>query len=93
MRIRHVPGDRRPRASATRTAGALVAAATALTMLGAAAPASAATPAPATTISSPARPAARETHGDSHALLYGGFAAALCGLGALAMAAARSRRG
>ncbi|MEV1020444.1 hypothetical protein [Streptomyces sp. NPDC050264] len=29
----------------------------------------------------------------SHALLYGGLAAALCGLGALALAAARSRRG
>ncbi|MFJ8821341.1 hypothetical protein ACIREE_06115 [Streptomyces sp. NPDC102467] len=49
-----------------------------------------------------ARPAPGATHGSelaatgsdgSHALLYGGLALSLCGLGALALAAVRSRRG
>ncbi|MFF1355634.1 hypothetical protein [Streptomyces sp. NPDC058297] len=138
MWLRQVTGERRLRAAATRTAGALVATATALTALGAAAPASADVSPPfakryeaslygdfvtigntvtdcpkaarrggddpCTSVVTPRREQARpvppqESHGPelartggSHTLLHGGLAASLCGLGVLAVAAARSRR-
>ncbi|MGW6358798.1 hypothetical protein ACWFR5_27390 [Streptomyces sp. NPDC055092] len=135
MWLRQVTGERRLRAAATRTAGAFVVTATALTALGAAAPASADVVAPftkrydtslygdfvtagvprtdcpkarrgggdpCTSVVTAKWQQARPTPphgtepartGDSHLLLHGGLAATLCGLGVLAVAAARSRRG
>lgn len=134
MWLRQVSGERRLRAAAPRTAGALVATATALTALGIAAPASADVVPPftkrydtslygdfvtagvprtcpkarrgggdpCTSVVTAKWQQARPTPphgtepartGDSHTLLYGGLAAALGGLGVLAVAAARSRCG